>query len=257
MKLFRVLLTFKQVAESTKKASNLPDSYIKRAMEQVEWKTPKGIQYQRAVIKRKRYLFTLNRPWTREFFYDNEPGTKSPTIVLEPIVGWPFFKGDRVEILEGKDKGKQGLINYMVEERNWVVVEGLNLKYRYIGKKKDFPGYLLGEEEPLLVNREAMLVDPHDKKPTKVEWRYTESGEKVRVSTRTGRIIPIPVMAEETVDYKTKDTYVEREKDSRESEVTAVTFQPYLGTFAMEIMEKMGIEEHRIPAKSYWYYADP
>ncbi|RXG71547.1 hypothetical protein Avbf_03783, partial [Armadillidium vulgare] len=34
MKLFRVLLTFKQVAESTKKASNLPDSYIKRAMEQ-------------------------------------------------------------------------------------------------------------------------------------------------------------------------------------------------------------------------------
>jgi large subunit ribosomal protein L24 len=40
-----------------------------------------------------------------------------------------------------------------------------------------------------------------------IEWRYTESGEKVRVSVRTGRIIPIPKAAEETRDYKTKATY--------------------------------------------------
>lgn len=44
-------------------------------------------------------------------------------------------------------------------------------------------------------------------KPTKVEWRYTEEGKKVRVSVRTGRILPIPLMAEETMDYKSKQTY--------------------------------------------------
>jgi len=45
-------------------------------------------------------------------------------------------------------------------------------------------------------------------KVTKVEWRYTEDGEKVRVSLRTGRVIPIPHAAEETMDYKTAKTYL-------------------------------------------------
>ena len=40
---------------------------------------------------------------------------------------------------------------------------------------------------------------PHPKtlsagrKPTEVEWRYTEEGERVRVSLRSGRIIPLPM----------------------------------------------------------------
>ncbi len=45
-------------------------------------------------------------------------------------------RGDRVELLVGKDKGKQGLVNYMVEERNWVMVEGLNCDYTTVGKTK-------------------------------------------------------------------------------------------------------------------------
>ena len=28
--------------------------------------------------------------------------------------------------------------------------------------------------------------------PTEVEWRFTEEGEEVRVSARTGRIVPLP-----------------------------------------------------------------
>lgn len=40
-----------------------------------------------------------------------------------------------------------------------------------------------------------------------VEWRYTESGDKVRVSTRSGKIIPIPSLAKQTYDYKTPNTY--------------------------------------------------
>lgn len=45
------------------------------------------------------------------------------------------------------------------------------------------------------------------RKPATVEWRYTEEGEKVRVSARTGRIIPLPNQAEETYDYKIKAAY--------------------------------------------------
>ena len=41
----------------------------------------------------------------------------------------------------------------------------------------------------------------------------------MRVSIRTGRIIPIPKLAEETPDYKTKATYAEQEKDTPAEEV--------------------------------------
>ena len=45
------------------------------------------------------------------------------------------------------------------------------------------------------------------RKPTTVEWRYTEQGERVRISKRTGLEIPIPKNAEETIDYKARSGY--------------------------------------------------
>lgn len=42
---------------------------------------------------------------------------------------------------------------------------------------------------------------------TEIEWRYTEQGERVRVSKRTGRIIPKPMVAQETYEFKSKATY--------------------------------------------------
>lgn len=84
-------------------------------------------------------------------------------------------------------------------------------------------------------------------------FRLTENGERVRVSIRTGRIIPMPTMALETIDYKSKSTYKEQPKDTEGSVVTEITFEPKLCTFEMDIMDKMGIKEDRIPPKSYWY----
>ncbi|KAK2705132.1 hypothetical protein QYM36_017243 [Artemia franciscana] len=118
-----------------------------------------------------------------------------------------------VEIMVGPDKGKQGHVNYIVEERNWICVEGLNCKYSTVGKEKDYPGMMVKEEKPLLVTNEVKLVDPSDNKPTDVEWRFLEDGSKIRISTRTGREIPIPLQNEETIDYKTKATYKELSVD--------------------------------------------
>lgn len=60
---------------------------------------------------------------------------------------------------------------------------------------------------------------------TKIEWRYTDSGEKVRVSIRTGRIIPIPLTNQETVDYKLPHIYREQPKDTIKSVVEKLTFK--------------------------------
>ncbi|XP_069678412.1 large ribosomal subunit protein uL24m [Periplaneta americana] len=251
MRLTRSL--FSKVGELTKKYSNLPESYIKRSMEQVYWRTPKGQQYQKREVKRKKFRFDVDRPWTAQFQSDNQPGVLHKKIFVEPILNWSFFKGDRVEILVGPDKGKQGIISQVIQERNWVIVEGLNCKLKVFGENSEFPGIYIRAEQPLLVTNEVALVDPADLKAGPIEWRYTEAGEKVRVSVRTGRIIPIPKAAEETYDYKTKATYKEADKDTKEDDVIEITFEPALKTFEMDIMDNMGIKEDRVPGKTYWY----
>ncbi|XP_072946472.1 large ribosomal subunit protein uL24m [Epargyreus clarus] len=245
----------KKVGDLTVKYSNLPESYIKRSYEQVYWKNPSGYpQYPAAQVARKKYRFTTNRPWTANFRRQNDRGVQRKKVFLEPIKDWSFFKGDRVEILVGKDKGKQGIVSQVIQERNWVVVEGLNTHHRVIGKEKNFPGITIQSEAPLLVTTDVKLVDPETLKATDVEWRYTEEGEKVRVSSVSSRIIPIPKAHQETIDYKSKELYVENaEKDTTAAAACKITFEPKLRTFEMDIMEAMGIKEDRVPVKSYWY----
>lgn len=245
---------FSSIGKWSKQYANLPDRYIERTMNQVYWKNPKGPQYRpNTEIKRKKFHFSIYRPWTAEFRQQNAPGRHHKKVFVEPIKEWSFFRGDRVEVLVGRDKGKQGIVKSIIEERNWVLVEGLNCYLKVLGKDKNFPGVYVKMENPLLVTNEVALVDPSDLKPTKVEWRYTEEGEKVRVSMRSGRIIPMPASMEETIDYKSKATYKEQPKDTKSDDVAEITFEPKLKTFEMELMDEMGIKEDRIPAKTYWY----
>lgn len=192
------------VSKLPKDYPNLPESYVKRSMAQVEWRTPNKPQYQRKVIERKEFYYNTARPWTDEFKRANAPGLRRRKIHVQPI-DWHVFRGDRVEVLVGKDKGKQGIVNYIVKERNWVMVEGLNCFYRHI--KNQGKVQVMKCEAPLLVTTQIALLDPTDNKPTQIEWRYTEEGKKVRVSVRSGRILPIPLAAEETYDYKSKGAY--------------------------------------------------
>lgn len=183
----------------------------------------------------------------------NAPSARTPEIIVQPFMFFPVFRGDRVEILAGPDKGKQGIVDYVVKERNWVCVEGLNLKHTLVARSNDFPGLLNSETLPLLYPIDVSLVDPTDKRPCQVEWRENEEGNLVRVSLRTEREIPIPADAYSTVDYKSAESYVEEAKDTKADEVTKKTFEPTAQTFEMSLCEKYKIEENRIPFQFYWY----
>nr|XP_020653940.1 39S ribosomal protein L24, mitochondrial [Pogona vitticeps] len=156
----------------------------------------------------------------------------------------------QVQILKGKDSGKLGLVAEVVRQRNWVVVQGLNVHYCYHGRTSTDPGMLVANETPLLV-RDVSLVDPTDKQPTEVEWRYTEEGTRVRVSLRTGRIIPKPI--EEREDGIIPEQWIDGRKDTPAKEALEKTYVPSLKTFQEEIMELKGIVETRRFKKSYWY----
>ncbi|XP_032663945.1 probable 39S ribosomal protein L24, mitochondrial [Odontomachus brunneus] len=253
MRLISCLLQ-RGVGEWSKKYANLPESYIKRTLEQFTWKTPRGKpNYLPRAVGRRRFYYSIHRPWTTEFSRDNQRGRNMQYIHVEPIKKWSFFRGDRVEVLVGKDKGKQGIVKDIYQERNWIIVEGLNTKLTSIMKEKNFPGLYIQREQPLLVTTDVQLVDPSDMEGTSIEWRYTEDGNHVRISTRTGRIIPIPHSSMETKDYKSPKLYKEQPKDTVSADVLKVTFKPALKTFEMDIMENMGIKEDRVPKKCYWY----
>lgn len=56
-----------------------------------------------------------------------------------------------MEITTGADKGKQGIISSVIEERNWVIVEGLNWQLKEQKISKNDPPVMVREEQPLLV----------------------------------------------------------------------------------------------------------
>lgn len=240
----------------TKDFANLPERYVIRKSTKLISKSedhPASNPHLRLAGIQEAIL---ERPWTQDYWGKASLAQKAHGVFVKPIKesDWMWFRGDRVEILTGDDKGKEGIINYIVQERNWVCVEGLNVTYEFMGKDKDFPGMLQLVEKPLDVLKDIKLVDPSDEKSTDVEWKFREDGTRVRISSRTGVEIPIPSEAAATIDYKSKAGYVEnKHKDTPSKDVEEVTFEPRLATFEMEIMEKMNIEETRTPAKTYFY----
>lgn len=203
----------------------------------------------------RKFFFTENRPWTSRALMENALDRIRPKVMVEPMKRQEFFKGDVVEVLVGKDKGKKGIINKVVLERNWCFVEGLHLKFETIEKSATHPGFIVRIEKPLLMTGEVALVDPSDNKATEIEWRYLEDGTEVRVSKRTGRIImKSPDSENSWEDFVNVSKYIaSKTKDTEPAELKKVTFKPKLCTFEEDILEKHGIKENRTYQKKYWY----
>lgn len=102
---------------------------------------------------------------------------------------WNIVKGDTVQIISGMDKGKQGEVLRVDRKMNKVYVEGCVLRRQRVrsqtgGGVSPFPGAVHVSN--------VQLVDPETGAPTKVKRMHVD-GEKVRVSKKTGNVIPKPV----------------------------------------------------------------
>ncbi len=96
-------------------------------------------------------------------------------------------KGDRVVVLAGKDKGRQGAVTKVLPKEGRVVVEGLNIAQRHTKPSQGDPqGGIKNKEAPLHVSNVA-VVDSNGK-PTRVGFRL-EGDKKVRFAKTTGEVI--------------------------------------------------------------------
>jgi large subunit ribosomal protein L24 len=97
-------------------------------------------------------------------------------------------KGDKVVILSGKDKGKQGEVTKSMPKDGKVVVAGVNVITRHRKPSQANPqGGLERVEAPLHVSKVA-LQDPKTGKPTRVRFEV-KGDKKVRVAVRSGETI--------------------------------------------------------------------
>lgn len=63
------------------------------------WKTPdNNTRYLPRSVKKKKFYFSVHRPWTLSFSGENNINDYKPKVFLEPILEWSIFKGDRVSI---------------------------------------------------------------------------------------------------------------------------------------------------------------
>lgn len=88
-------------------------------------------------------------------------------------------KGDKVKILLGKDRGKEGKVEKVLGKDKKVFVAGVNLYKRHVRKQKDLPGGIIDIPKPLDISNVA-LICPGCNKPTRVGYQK-EKGIKTRV----------------------------------------------------------------------------
>ena len=95
-------------------------------------------------------------------------------------------KGDKVVVLTGKDKGKEGEISSVSPKANKAVVDGINISIRHTKQTQSSQGGRLPQAMPIDLSNLA-LVDGNGK-PTRVGFRE-EDGSKVRFAKTTGEAI--------------------------------------------------------------------
>jgi large subunit ribosomal protein L24 len=98
-------------------------------------------------------------------------------------------KGDRVRVLAGKDRGKEGDISRALPEKNKVIVDGVNVAKRHQrSTKQTMQGGIIDKDMPLPVSAVAILC-PTDG-PTRVGYRIEETAtggrHKVRICRKCG-----------------------------------------------------------------------
>jgi large subunit ribosomal protein L24 len=97
-------------------------------------------------------------------------------------------KGDRVVVLAGKDKGRQGNVLKVLPKEDRVFVGGVNMVKRHTRPTQADPQGGIRNKEAALHISNVAFVDPKSGEPTRVGFRI-EGDKKVRFAKKSGEVI--------------------------------------------------------------------
>lgn len=95
-----------------------------------------------------------------------------------------FKTGDKVVVIAGKDKGKQGTIIKIDRASNKVVVEGVNMIKKHMKPNGQTSGSIV-EMEAAIHASNVMMVDPKTGKPSRIGHSTDKKGKKIRVTKKS------------------------------------------------------------------------
>ena len=96
-----------------------------------------------------------------------------------------FKVGDKVVVIAGKDKGKEGIIIKTLKNDNKVVVEGINMVTKHVKPSaQNENGGIIKVEAPIHASN-VMILDPKTKKRTRIAHEIDENGKKHRISVKS------------------------------------------------------------------------
>ena len=98
-------------------------------------------------------------------------------------------KGDRVRVMAGNDRGKEGKVLKVFPGSNRVIVEKINLIKRHQRRTQTNPQGGIVEKEAPISACNVMLVCPQTKKPTRLGKAILSDGSRARVSKKSGEML--------------------------------------------------------------------
>lgn len=98
-------------------------------------------------------------------------------------------KGDTVQVISGRDKGKVGEILRTYPKMSKVVVKGVNVKTKHVKPRQEGETGQISTFESPIHSSNVMLYSEKEKVASRVSYTFTEEGRKVRKLKKTGEII--------------------------------------------------------------------
>ena len=93
-------------------------------------------------------------------------------------------KGDKVIVLNGRDKGRTGEVFEVRPTENKAMVRGVNMVKRHQKQSQSQEGGIITKEAPIHLSNIAYLGK--DGKPTRVGFKIQADGKKVRIAKSSG-----------------------------------------------------------------------
>lgn len=96
-----------------------------------------------------------------------------------------FKVGDRVLVIAGKEKGKEGRISKIIRKTNQVIIDDLNMVKKHTKPSaQDEKGGIIEVEAPINASN-VMIIDPKTKKRTRISYEIDNKGQKIRLTTKS------------------------------------------------------------------------
>ena len=99
-----------------------------------------------------------------------------------------FKVGDKVVVISGREKGKEGTISKILRDENRVVINGLNIVKKATKGNGNTPGSIIDVEAPIDASN-VMFIDPKSKKRTRIGHKIDKNGKKVRIAKKSNESI--------------------------------------------------------------------